>query len=167
VLLSFAFLISCKDHPSALLPYAKSVSRATPTAKEGPKMSNANTNVPVLVVPLKSMGQVTIGQDVSSLSVAKKDNGSVEVAPGISALIENGKVVDIWIDDLRKLNTAVNVSGVIVSPQATISDIKSALGPCAAVPVKGGQFFNCDSGLSIGTDFAGEGVFVQLRVKPR
>jgi len=79
------------------------------------------------------MGQVTIGQEESSLSATKNDNGRVEIPPGISALIEDGKVVDIWIEDLRKLNADVNVGGVLVSPQAALSDIKLALGPCSEV----------------------------------
>ena len=101
------------------------------------------------------------------MCASKKVDGKVEIPPGISALIENSRVVDIWIEDLRKLNTDVTVGGVIISPQATLNDIKVALGPCSEVPVKGGLYFNCESGVSIGTDFAGEGVFVQSRVKPR
>lgn len=76
-LIAFTFLLSCKDPSGAIPPRAQRL---------GPL--NA-----ALVVPRRSMGQVTIGQEESSLSATKNDNGRVEIPPGISALIEDGKVV--------------------------------------------------------------------------
>lgn len=163
-LLAVVTLLSCKD-PSVPRPHR--LDHFAEAEKKKDTVPNANAQALVVVVPRTSVGQVTIGQELSTLSVTKNEHRRVEVPPGISALIEDGKVVDIWIEDLRTLNADVSVGGVLVPPHASLAEIKSALGPCSEVPVKGGMFFNCQSGLSLGTDFAGEGKFIQLRVKPR
>lgn len=124
------------------------------------------TGVPI--EPGVSIGKVSLGQAVGSLpGPEKQENGTVTVPPGISASIKDGRVVDIWLEDIRALAMPVIVAGVTIPPDAPLERIKELLGPCQEVPVKGGMFFNCKAGVAIGTDFLGEGRFVQVRVGPR
>jgi hypothetical protein len=56
----------------------------------------------------------------------------------------------------------------LVPRNASLDEIKQAFGPCQKVSgVKGGVFFNCDTGVTLGCDFAETGKFVQIRLKRR
>ncbi len=78
----------------------------------------------------------------------------------------DGVIEDIWIDDLRKVTAEVRFDGKIVPHDAPLSAVKKTFGPCEEVAGrKGGLFFNCATGVAIGTDFRGAGTFVQIRLK--
>jgi hypothetical protein len=70
------------------------------------------------------------------------------------------------VDDLRALPDGAAADGVVLSPTASLDEVKRLLAPCEpAEPVKGGVFFRCAHGLLVGTDFEEKGAFIQLRLR--
>lgn len=120
------------------------------------------------IVPGQSIGGVRIGLRAEELPKQATLSGPRGELNGIFFLVVDGKVDDVWIDDLRKTERGVRVAGRLIAPDASLDEVKRSFGTCKKVPdVKGGVFFNCDAGVAIGCDFSEEGQFIQIRLKSR
>lgn len=119
------------------------------------------------IIPGKSIGAVALGAPVSSLpkgaTVGELDGKFM----GINFTHTDGKIDDVWIDDLRKMRYPIRWDGKPVPHHAKLEELKRLFGPCETVPgVKGGMAFTCKSGIVLGCDFHGTGKFVQIRLLP-
>ena len=122
----------------------------------------------VNIVPGRAIGAVEIGKAVESLGPRVTRDGEAGELDGVRFSISSGKVDDVWIEDLRTFPGELRLGGATVPGTASLDDLKKACGGCAPVSgIKGGTFFNCASGISLGTDFAGSGRAVQLRIRHR
>lgn len=135
------------------------------TILDKPMTTNAGNGVEIR--PKHSMGEVVLGTAVEHLPARAVVSGPTGVLDGIHFEIESGRVADVWIEDLRTFPLPVRIEGQTIRRDISLPDLKTLLGPCENVPVKGGVFFNCANGLAIGSDPAGQGQFIQLRLKPR
>jgi hypothetical protein len=121
----------------------------------------------VEIVPGRSIGEVRIGgsaKDLPKRAVVDAPGGELD---GIRFLLtSDGRVEDIWIEDLRTFQRTLTYGGKTIDRKATVAQLEAAFGKCSRVEgVKGGIFYNCAAGVALGTDFAG--TILQLRVKPR
>jgi hypothetical protein len=72
---------------------------------------------------------------------------------------------NLWIEDLRVFPHAVSCADKNVPHDIPLDDLTGIFGKCDRVPgLKGGIYFNCANGLSIGTDFSRK--TLKIRVKP-
>jgi hypothetical protein len=139
---------------------------ASCTRQRAPAPLDAAPLARIEIVGGRSMGGVVLGSDVGALPSGASVAGSSGQLGAVRFAIEGGKVSNIWLDDLRALPEGTAADGVVLSPLATLDEIKRLLGPCEpAEPVKGGVFFRCARGLLVGTDFDEKGTFVQLRLR--
>jgi hypothetical protein len=76
------------------------------------------------------------------------------------------KVIEAWIEDLRKAPDCVTFRGAPVGPTVPREQLEATVGTCAATPGRiGGAFERCaNGGLYIGH---GLGDFLQIRVRPQ
>ena len=87
---------------------------------------------------------------------------------GVQFILLDDAVADAWIDDLRKCTHEVRFDGAPLNRHASLTELQGLFGPCDPVPgVKGGTFFNCRTGITLGTDADARGTFVQIRLKAR
>ena len=120
------------------------------------------------IVPGKSIGNLHLGDRINDLPKGATISGPGGELDGVQFIAPEGVIEDVWIDNLRKFPHDVRVGQVIIHRNAPLDELKKLLGPCKSVPgIKGGSFFNCESGITIGTDSSETGKFVQLRLKPR
>jgi hypothetical protein len=119
------------------------------------------------IVPRRSIGKIVLGAKTEELPKGAVISGVAGELEGVHFLLADGRVDDVWIDDLRTLPGVVRHDGRPIAKDASLADVKALFGPCMEVKVKGGAFYNCATGVTIGTDFAQEGQFIQLRLKPR
>jgi hypothetical protein len=120
------------------------------------------------VIPGHSIGTISVGMRESDLPKGASLSGPVGQVDGVQFLVLDGIVVDAWIDDLRTYRHAVRYNGTILDPHASLIDLQKIFGPCQPVPgVKGGTFFNCGAGITLGSDPDARGDFIQLRLKAR
>jgi hypothetical protein len=122
--------------------------------------------VVIEVVPNQSIGVVKLGMRSDGLppeTVVRPPSGTLD---DIHFLIsEAGEVDDIWIEDLRVFPHPVSCAGKNVPHDIPLDELTGIFGKCDRVPgLKGGIFFNCANGLSIGTDFSRK--VLKIRVKP-
>jgi len=77
-----------------------------------------------------------------------------------------GKIIDIWIDDLRKTPPSVTYEGKAIAPTTPREELEKTFGGCTVMPARiGGAFGKChDGGLYVGH---GMGDFIQIRVGPK
>jgi hypothetical protein len=77
-----------------------------------------------------------------------------------------GKVVDIWLEDLRTAPACVKYAGKPVAKNVKREALEKTFGGCTGTPPRiGGTFERCvDGGVYIGH---GLGTFLQLRVRPK
>lgn len=145
------------------------VAISTSSCKRQPmrgKESRMTNPVVVEVVPNKSIGVVKLGMRSDGLppeAVVHPPTGTVD---DIHFLIsEAGEIDDIWIEDLRVFTHAVSYAGKDIRHDIPLDELTGIFGKCDRVPgSKGGIFFNCANGLSIGTDFLRK--TLKIRVKP-
>jgi hypothetical protein len=119
------------------------------------------------IVPGKSIGPLHIGARIDQLPKSARISGPVGEHDGIQFLIENDAVADVWIEDLRRFPGQAAYEGKPIPRDATLAQLKQIFGPCERVGVKGGVFFNCAKGVTLGCDFEEKGQFIQIRLKPR
>lgn len=117
------------------------------------------------IVPGRSIGVVTLGATLQSLpkdaTVGELDGAYM----GITFTHKDGKIDDVWIDDLRKMRHPVHWAGKDVPRHADLKALKKLFGPCQAVSgLKGGMAFECQSGITLGCDVHGTGSFIQIRL---
>lgn len=118
------------------------------------------------VVPGKSIGELRLGTPVKDLparAVVAIPGGELD---GIKFVLdEHDKIDDIWVENLRTFPKQLAYKGTPIDPQSTIEQLEAVFGKCTRVEgVKGGIFFNCAAGVTLGTDFAK--TKLQIRVKP-
>ena len=111
-------------------------------------------------------GGIGLGADVNSLPLEARSTRPIRFTEFI--LLVDGKVDDVWIDDLKALPDGAVVDGTSLPPNASLDEIKRILGPCEPIEgVKGGVYFRCAKGLVLGTDWEGKGQFIQIRLRDR
>ena len=119
------------------------------------------------ITPKRSIGRVVLGSKVDQLPKGAIVSGVAGEIDGVHFLIQDARVEDVWIEDLRKFPVPLRFAGRTIARDTPLADLKALFGSCQEVVVKGGVFFNCSAGITIGTDSAQQGEFVQLRLKPR
>jgi hypothetical protein len=142
-----------------------------------PDCRRRGTNVPVEktktthpeidIKPGRSIGKVSLGASAADLPQGAPASGPVGEVEGVHFLLENGHVEDVWIEDLRTIPLPVRFAGRAIARDTPLAELKSMFGACEQVTTKGGVFFNCSAGVTIGTDGGQQGTFIQLRLKPR
>ena len=129
---------------------------------------------PLTIEPGVGFGPVDLGEtreDLLKLGAKPKgepsnrDTEVFEIA-GLSVSLCGGKVVDIWLDDLRKAPDCVTYMAKPVARDIAREVFEKALGGCVGTaPRIGGTFEKCaDGGVYVGH---GMGDFMQVRVLPR
>jgi hypothetical protein len=120
----------------------------------------------VEIVPRESIGEVKLGTKAKDLPSKATIQGPAGILDEVRFLIgEDGSVEDVWIEDLRVFPHGVRCQGKTIPRDATIESLSALLGQCDRVAgIKGGIFYNCASGLALGTDFSKK--TLQIRVKP-
>ena len=122
----------------------------------------------VLIVPGRSIGGIAAGADVATLPAGAQQDGRSGQWHGVHFTVENGKVDEVWIEDLRGLADGAAVDDRVLGRDASLEDLKRALGPCEKTEgVKGGVFFRCARGIVLGCDFEEKGTFIQIRLGSR
>lgn len=135
--------------------------------RETPKRKEKKTMDAIEIIPGRSIGEVRVGEQAGKLPKRAVFQGMSGELDGVHFSISSGKVDDVWIEDLRTLKLEVNLAGRLIPRNAPLKEIKKILGACEKVQgIKGGVFFVCKSGLTLGCDFNEQGDFVQLRIKP-
>ena len=121
----------------------------------------------VEVVPGKSIGGVRLGTSANDLPKSAAINPPAGELDGVRFLIDSdGRIEDVWIDDLRKFRGKLSYDGKLIDHKATVAQLETLFGKCNRVEgVKGGIFYNCAAGVALGTDFASK--TLQVRVKLR
>lgn len=151
------------------------LSRLIPAARPGPRKA-----CPLTIEPGVAFGPVVLGETLADLvraglSVKSVSSTHAEVTlPGVpggkpselKVTLCEGKIIDIWIDDLREAPSCVAFAGTTFAPTIAREDLEKALGGCtAAAPRIGGAFERCqDGGVYVGH---GMGTFLQIRVRPK
>jgi len=129
------------------------------------KPSTVQTGIDI--TPKRSIGKVVLGSKVDQLPKGAIVSGVAGELDGVHFLIQDARVEDVWIEDLRKFPVPVRFAGRTIARDTPLAELKALFGSCQEVAVKGGGYFNCSAGIAIGTDSAQQGEFVQLRLKPR
>lgn len=153
------------------VPRVSPLARLVPPARPGPRSTAVLT-----IEPGVGFGPVLLGETVEALERAglkvtnKSDHHAEVVLAGTTETLKlslcDGKVIDIWIDDLRKTTAPVMFGKDTFARTMPREDLEKALGGCTATaPRIGGAFERCqDGGVYVGH---GLGDFVQLRVRPK
>lgn len=167
--------------PSPVASTSVSTSTATPAPGSPlsklvpPARPGARTPCPLTIEPGVAFGPVLLGETLADLvaaglTVKKTSATHAEVAlPGGTTLqvtLCEGKILEVWIDDLRKAPACVEYAGTKVAATIDRPDLEKLLGGCTATPPRtGGAFERCqDGGVYLGH---GLGTFVQIRVHPK
>jgi hypothetical protein len=130
------------------------------------KESRMTTPLVAEIVPRKSIGIVRLGMRTDALPPETLRLAASGTVDAIRFLVnEASEVDDIWIEDLRVFPHAVSYSGRDVPHDIPIEALSDIFAKCERVPgLKGGIFFNCANGLSLGTDFSHK--TLKIGVKP-
>lgn len=129
---------------------------------------------PLAIVPGGSLGPIRIGETAADLAQhglpakSKSKHGTTEffeVGP-YHAKLCGGKVVDVWIDDLRVAPDCATVAGKKLERSVGREQLVAMFADCKPAPPRtGGQFEECEQGgVRIGW---GMGDFIQVRVAKR
>ena len=126
-----------------------------------------------------SLGPIALGETLEDLRRAGltvtnvSDTHADVMLPGradpgtkLGVTLCSGKIIDIWIDDLRTAPSCVTYDGKPIAPTMPREELEKLVGGCeGTAPRIGGAFERCqDGGLYVGH---GMGTFLQLRVKPK
>ena len=126
---------------------------------------------PLAIVPGASLGSVKLGAtraELEALSLPVESRSKheqtefLEVGP-VQVELCGGKVVDVWIDDLRKAPDCVTVDGKKVDLDMKREAFEALFKDCRTLPPRiGGAFVECaGGGVKVGH---GLGSFIQVRV---
>lgn len=126
------------------------------------------------IVPGVSFGPINLGETLEELKrgglvMSGVTDTHADVTAGAVMLRVSlcaGKIIDIWIDDLRKTPPSLSYEGKSIAPTTPREDLEKSFGGCTATPARiGGAFEKChDGGLYVGH---GMGDFIQIRVRPK
>ena len=157
-----------KPGPSESSPSAPAASlRPAPTAPVAAQTGEC----PLAVVPGTALGPIRIGETPAELAQhglplkpkSKHETTEFfEVGP-YHAKLCGGKVVDVWIDDLRTAPDCITIAGKKLERNIAREQLVAMFADCKQAPPRtGGQFEECEQGgVRIGW---GMGDFIQLRV---
>jgi hypothetical protein len=165
--------------PSALAPtipttttqaapqeYVSRLTKLTPS-----HVAAKRATCPLAIEPGVGIGGVELGYTLADLETLglpiKREAGSTVVSVGaMKASLLQGKVISVWVDDVRLVDDCVSVNGKAIGRAATYDAFRALAGGCAAeAPRDGGSFERCENGgLFLGR---GMGTFLQIRVHPR
>lgn len=164
-------LAACsKPAPSEAGPSGPSAAPSpapTPSSVAAPRTGEC----PIAIEPGVALGPIRIGESRAELeqhglpvkSTSKHDTTElVEVGP-FHAELCGGKVVDVWLDDLRKAPDCVTLAGKKIERDVAREAFIALFADCKDAPPRtGGSFKECEqSGVRIGW---GMGDFIQVRV---
>lgn len=159
---------------TATVPSGSPLSRLIPATRPGPRPS-----CPLAIEPGVSFGPVLLGETLADLEraglkVKRVSDTYAEIAldggTGDGATLKvqicQGKIIEVWIDDLRTAPACVSYAGKAIAPATSREDVEALFGLCTDTdPRIGGEFDRCaGGGLYVGH---GLGTFLQLRVMPK
>lgn len=148
--------------------------RLVPRPRSGPRLA-----CPLAIVPGVSLGPVGLGETLEDLrrgglGLENVTEGHADVLvptdagppAKLGATVCAGKVIDVWLDDLRLAPPCVTLDGKAVAGTIAREELESRLGDCGpSAPRIGGAFERCaGGGAYVGH---GLGTFLQLRVRPK
>ncbi len=131
------------------------------------------------LVPGVSLGPIALGETLddlrkAGLTVTDVSEAHADVAipgradPGLKlrVMLCAGKIIEIWMDDLRLGSECVTYDGKPIARTMPREELERMLGGCTDTPARiGGSFERCNGGgLYVGH---GMGNFLQLRVMPK
>jgi len=85
------------------------------------------------IVPGKAIGELRLGARAEEIPKRAKVAGDDGELDGVSFEVVDGRLDDIWIDDLRKSRSEVRIAGRVIPKDAPLVDLKEMLGPCQRV----------------------------------
>ncbi len=152
------------------IPSGSPLSRLVPAPRPGPR-----DPCPLTIEPGVAFGPVQLGEtlavlEAGGLTVKRVSDTHAEIvlAGGetLKVTLCEGKIIDIWIDDLRKAPACVAFGSTKIAPTIDRPDLEKLLGGCSGTaPRIGGAFERCqDGGVYVGH---GMGTFLQIRVRPK
>jgi hypothetical protein len=163
------------DAHAASVPAGSPLSRLVPKPQAGPRAA-----LPMTIVPGVSFGPIALGETLEDLrrgglvvSGVSESHADVTLPgkPDARALTLRvslcaGKIIDIWIDDLRLAPASLIYEGKAIAPAVPREDLEKTFGGCKEMPPRtGGTFESChEGGLYVGH---GMGDFLQIRVRPK
>jgi hypothetical protein len=131
--------------------------------------SMANSVHATEIIPGKAIGAVKLGVSRDALPRTAELTDESGKFEGVRfSLGSDGHVSDIWIEDIRVFPNTLLLGGRPVPVKAPLDEVKNFFGECVEVAgIKGGKFFNCSSGVSLGCRYDGTDDFIQLRIRHR
>jgi hypothetical protein len=154
---------------SVKVPAGSPLSRLVPKPQTGPR-----AGLPMSIVPGVSFGPIALGETLEDLKrggLAVSGISETQADVTVGALILRvslcaGKIIDIWMDDLRKAPASLTYDGKAIAPAVPRDELERTFGGCKEMPARiGGAFESChDGGLYVGH---GMGTFLQIRVRPK
>lgn len=166
---------SAPELPAPSAAAGSPLSRLVPKPQAGPR-----AGLPMTVMPGVSFGPVALGETLEDLRKGGlvvsgvTDSHADVTVPGKAggAVVQlrvslcAGKIIDIWIDDLRLTPPSLTYDGKAITPTVPREELEKTFGGCKEMPPRiGGAFESCqDGGLYVGH---GMGEFVQIRVRPK
>ncbi len=155
--------------PAANVPAGSPLSRLVPKPQTGPR-----AGLPMSIVPGVSFGPIALGETLEDLrrgglvvSGVSETHADVTL-PGLTLRVGlcAGKIIDVWIDDLRLAPASLTYEGKVLAPAVPREELEKLFGGCRDMPARiGGAFEEChDGGLYVGH---GMGEFLQIRVRPK
>ncbi|NOU29922.1 MAG: hypothetical protein HOO96_18615 [Polyangiaceae bacterium] len=126
---------------------------------------------PLTIEPGVGIGGIEIGytmRDLEALGlpIDQEPRSAVVTVGVVKASLLQGKVVDVWIDDVRQVDDCISMGGKAIGRTAPYDEFHARASKCVAeAPREGGSFERCEGGgLFLGR---GMGTFLQIRVRPK
>ncbi len=163
----FIIGISCKNSSHDSLLLTGSDNKVQEMRKDISNMVKPEIQKSIVIKPGFSIGTISLGPASKEILDKTNEIGFVKWTSSIFAWVENGEVVDIWIDNLRALEMPIEVNGEMILQDTPLEDLQQMFGPCEEVPVKGGIYFNCANGLALGIGCYEDGSYIQIRINHR
>jgi hypothetical protein len=182
---------ACSPRPAAEAPQQTSTTTSvfalsTPAPPVGKRLAAlkprhpaaAVDRCPMAIEPGVALGPVELGYTRADLEALGLPITLVSVPSGsktpvtflkvgmIEVELLEDKVIEAWVDDLRKAPDCVTFRGAPVRPSIPREQLEATVGTCTETPGReGGAFERCaNGGLYIGH---GMGGFLQIRVRPQ
>jgi hypothetical protein len=133
-------------------------------AESQPRPEEARKLVMALI-PGRSIGPVRLGARSADLPRRARLDGAVGRLDGVHFALTNGRIDEVWIDDLRTFPYLVQFRGKPIPRDATLTTLLQLFGPCTEIPdVIGGTRHDCAKGVWLGAA-ASAGDSIQLRLR--
>jgi hypothetical protein len=121
------------------------------------------------IVPGQSIGALRLGMESKNIPKGAAISGGGGVFEGVRfSLGDDDRIADLWIEDVRVFPGKLSLDGRELRAGAPLGEVKEFFGGCIPVEgIKGGRFFNCKSGVALGSPYDGSDGFIQLRITHR